>query len=247
RDQGKWEGKYLQRYFLTTFVICLVMAFPIMLIISTIGATIAYAIHESSQKVSLQVLSLPFALIPILGLLEANTPSPPPLYPLKTSLIVDASPQEVWDELVAFSQIDPPREWLFKTGISYPTHAEIKGEGVGAVRHCNFTTGAFVEPITIWEEPRLLAFSVQAQPPPMVEWSIYQDMHIEHLDGYFRSERGQFLLTPLPDGKTHLEGTTWYRHNIWPSFYWRWWSDYILHQIHFRVLKHIRKKAESKT
>ena len=44
---------------------------------------------------------------------------------------------------------------------------EIEGEGVGAVRHCVFSTGAFVEPITIWNEPRHLRFDVTAMPEPM--------------------------------------------------------------------------------
>ena len=60
------------------------------------------------------------------------------------------------------------------TGITYPTHAE----GVGAIRKCNFTTGRFLEPITIWDEPNLLEFSVLDQPPPMVEWSIYNNLDI---------------------------------------------------------------------
>jgi hypothetical protein len=115
---------------------------------------------------------------------------------------------------------------------------------VGAVRRCNFTTGTFVEPITTWDEPNLLAFSVLDQPPPMLEWSIYQDLAIEHLDGYFKSERGEFRLEELPKGSVKLMGTTWYRRDIWPTFYWGIYSNYILHKIHFRVLNHIKEKAE---
>ena len=78
----------------------------------------------------------------------------------------------------------------------------------------------------------------------MIEWSIYEDLEIVHLDGYFKSVKGQFKLEELANGQTKLQGTTWYRHDIWPSFYWKLWSDYILHKIHFRVLKHIKKEAE---
>jgi hypothetical protein len=41
-----------------------------------------------------------------------------------------------------------------------------------------------------------------------------------------------------------LEGTTWYRHGLWPAEYWRWWSDAIIHRIHLRVLRHVRMLAE---
>jgi hypothetical protein len=62
--------------------------------------------------------------------------------------------------------------------------------------------------------------------------------------GADRSAGGQFLLTPLPGGRTRLEGTTWYRHGLAPAEYWRLWSDEIIHKIHMRVLKHIKEEAE---
>ena len=119
------------------------------------------------------------------------------------------------------------------------------GRGVGAIRHCEFSTGPFVEPITVWDEPRRLAFDVTAQPHPMRERSPYRELHPPHLEGFFRSQRGQFLLTPLDSGRTRLEGTTWYEQDIWPGPYWRLWSDYLVHKIHSRVLDHIKAEAEA--
>ena len=107
-----------------------------------------------------------------------------------------------------------------------------------------FSTGTFVEPIEIWDEPRLLKFSVIANPPPLDEWTPYAKIRPPHLDGFFVSESGQFLLQPLGNGGTRLVGTTWYRHDIWPTFYWRLWSDELIHRIHLRVLRHIKRQAE---
>ena len=45
---------------------------------------------------------------------------------------------------------------------------------------------------------------------------------------------------------TRLEGTTWYQHGLWPSQYWRLWSDAIIHKIHLRVLRHIRDEVEAR-
>jgi hypothetical protein len=226
-------------------IICLTMAFPLLLLIGWMGATVGFAIHQSSRQVAASAFSLPLLLILLMGGLEHQASETPPLTSVHTEVVINASKQAIWDELVAFSEIEAPTEWLFYTGIAYPTHAEINGVGVGAVRRCNFTTGTFVEPITVWDEPNLLAFSVLDQPPPMLEWSIYQDLSIEHLNGYFKSERGEFRLESLPDGSVKLTGTTWYRHDIWPTFYWGIYSNYILHTIHFRVLNHIKIKAES--
>lgn len=147
--------------------------------------------------------------------------------------------------MIEFPQLEEPDELLFKAGIAYPVNAQIEGTGVGAVRHCNFTTGSFVEPITVWDEPRLLKFSVDEQPAPMKELSFW-DIDAPHLHDYFVSKQGQFKLTKLPNGNTLLEGTTWYYHNIKPAVYWRLWSDYIIHKIHNRVLEHIKVNAERK-
>jgi len=83
----------------------------------------------------------------------------------------------------------------------------IDGEGVGALRRCEFSTGAFVEPIIVWDAPRRLSFDVTAQPDPMRELSPYRSARPPHLAGAFRARRGEFRLIALPDGRTRLEGT----------------------------------------
>jgi hypothetical protein len=123
--------------------------------------------------------------------------------------------------------------------------ARIEGSGAGAVRRCEFSTGAFVEPIEVWDEPRLLRFSVTSNPAPMQEWNPLFAIHPPHLDGFLVSKEGQFLLTPLPGGKTRLTGSTLYQHGLWPAAYWRLWSDPIIHAIHDRVLRHIKTLTES--
>jgi hypothetical protein len=131
---------------------------------------------------------------------------------------------------------------VLKLGFAYPIEAKIDGTGVGAVRYCNFNTGPFVEPITVWQEPNLLAFDVKEQPEPMTEMSPYEHLTSAHLT-YLRSLKGQFRLYEK-EGKTVLEGTTFYTHDISPDVYWRQYSDEIIHQIHLRVLNYIKKVSE---
>jgi hypothetical protein len=228
-------------------LICLVMAAPLALGLAALGASVGYVMQKgpaARNAASPTVLTVLVGLPLLLGL-DGRQPAEPPLVAVRTALEVDAPPEAVWDHLVSFSTLPEPEDWLFRTGIAYPIRAEIDGEGVGAVRHCIFTTGAFVEPITAWDAPYRLAFSVAAQPHPMQEWTLYEEVHPPHLDGYFRTERGQFLLTSLPGGRTRLEGTTWYRHDLWPQAYWQPWSTFVLHRIHRRVLKHIQHLSEA--
>src|SRR5262249_14187629 len=141
----------------------------------------------------------------------------PPLFAVRSAIEVDAPPEEVWKQVVSFAEIPRPQEWIFHTGIAYPIRAEIAGRAVGAGRRCMFSTGPFVEPIEVWDEPRLLRFGVTANPAPMQEWSLYSAIQPRHLHGFLLSREGQFLLSPLPGGRTRLEGTTWYQHGFWPA------------------------------
>jgi hypothetical protein len=147
--------------------------------------------------------------------------------------------------VVAFRPLDEPTDWLARAGLAYPRSARIVGTGVGAVRYCEFSTGAFVEPITGWEPGRRLAFDVIASPPPLRELSPYPNVKAPHLDGFLRSRRGEFRLTPLPGGRTRLEGRTWYELDMAPDGYWRPIADWLIHRIHERVLTHIRHLVEN--
>jgi len=223
-------------------VICIAMAAPFGLLLTCVGSLIGYAIINKTPNNAPTAMLILIGIIPTMGFIEKD--SKPTLTSVVTSIEINADPKTVWKNVVEFPQLDEPTELIFKTGIAYPINAKIEGTGVGAVRHCNFTTGSFVEPITVWDEPRLLKFDVVEQPAPMKELSFW-DIDAPHLHDYFVSKQGQFKLTVLPNGKTLLEGTTWYYHNIKPTFYWQLWSDHIIHKIHDRVLTHIKKNAES--
>jgi hypothetical protein len=228
-----WEG-----------IICLIMAAPIGFIFTYFGFLIGFYFSKSNLKrqtptaIILLVLSSPSLMA-----FEDTLKETDDLRSVVTTIEINATPDEVWENVVSFPQLKAPTEFIFKAGIAYPINATIKGKGVGAVRHCNFSTGSFIEPITVWDEPRLLKFSVDEQPEPMKEVSFY-DIHPNHLHGYWVSKQGQFKLTALPNGHTLLEGTTWYVNKIKPASYWTIWSDNIVHNIHRRVLKHIKTHAE---
>lgn len=228
--------------------ICLAMAAPLALVIGSIGATIGYVIQRRPEMMYPAPSMMLVLLLSVPGLMEAEHAAPPepPVFAVRTSIEINAPPEEVWRQVVSFAEIPPPRDPLFRLGIAYPTRATIEGRGVGAVRHCEFSTGAFVEPIKVWDEPHLLRFSVAANPPPLQEWTPYQEIHPPHLQGYLVSRQGQFVLTPLPGNRTRLEGTTWYQHHLWPADYWQLWSDVIIHHIHLRVLRHIKREAEQR-
>jgi hypothetical protein len=227
-------------------IICLIMAMPLALALSALGGMVGYVIQRRTTRSTAGMAALLLFLPIILGMEEIQPPTPP-VFEVRSSVDIQAPPKKVWKNVVAFTEIPPPHELLFKVGVAYPIRAEITGKGPGAVRHCVFSTGPFVEPIQVWDEPRLLKFSVTDNPAPMEEWTPYHAIHPPHLHGFLISNGGQFRLIPLPNGGTRLEGTTWYLHHMWPASYWRVWSDEIIHEIHMRVLNHIKMESEAKS
>jgi len=226
--------------------LCILMAAPLAFPLSLLGAMMAHSMQSRPHTgASMPAVMLwLFVTTPALITAESKLQRPLPLREVRTEVVVDASANVVWKRVIAFPPLPPPTEWLFRTGIAYPKGAENRGEGVGAVRFCVFSTGAFVEPIETWDPPRCLAFRVTKQPAPMNEWSPF-DIHPPHLDNFLVSQSGQFQLESLPDGRTRLVGTTVYTNKMWPAEYWGLWSDAIIHAIHRRVLDHVKQTAET--
>lgn len=230
--------------------ICIAMAIPIFLVMSLCGTIAADVLADAwtprkppSATAVYSLFLLPLVLQPVTKLAPADDSST--VREVLTVIEIAAPPEKVWPSVVQFSELPPPDEWIFKMGVAHPLRARIEGHGVGAIRRCQFSTGDFVEPITTWNEPSELSFSVAFQPRPMDELSIYDKVYAPHLDGFIQSQRGQFKLIRLENGGTRLEGRTWFTINIHPASYWAIFADELIHRIHQRVLRHIRSEVET--
>ena len=224
-------------------ILCLAMATPIAVPIALLGSWIGKTVIHKTPPAIGPTLSVVLLLgAASLGFDLGSAPAR--LLPVRTAVQINASAQTVWDEMLEFDTIQRERDWLFKTGISYPVDAHVIMTATDTVRYCNFSTGSFVEPITTWDPPRLLAFDVREQPVPMSEMNPFYDIHPSHLETTFLSRKGQLKLTEIGPGLTELEGTTWYEVHMGPEWYWRAWSDFIIHRIHLRVLNTVKFAAE---
>jgi uncharacterized membrane protein YhaH (DUF805 family) len=231
-------------FFAIEGLICLVMAAPILLVLVFLGAGLGYLVARGTRRPAPLAVSLAFGF-PLIFALDLLFPTQPDLREVRSEIVVAAPPTVVWKHVISFSELPPPTELMFKVGVACPQRAVIHGSGVGAVRHCEFTTGAFVEPVTVWKPGEELSFRVAAQPDALRELTLWKGVRPPHLDGYIQSKRGQFKLEAMPGGKTRLIGTTWYELRIGPEAYWAQWSDPLIHAIHLRVLRHVRDLSES--
>lgn len=224
-------------------VVCLLMALPLAAPFVIFGALIGRSVADGPITETSPLLFI-LLVLPLAAWAEPALRNER-LYSVTSQVHIAATPAEVWPHVVSFPPLPPPRELWFRLGIAYPIRARIEGQGIGAVRYCEFSTGAFVEPITTWDEPNTLAFDVSEQPDPLRELSPYPWVYADHREDTISSQRGEFRLRPAPDGGTILEGTTWYDLSLYPASYWVLWSDGLIRSIHLRVLRHIKAETEA--
>ncbi|TWT75232.1 DUF805 domain-containing protein [Allorhodopirellula solitaria] len=234
--------------------ICLLMAFPLLWPLSFFGGLAGRAISVARLRYRDERRGMigTMLLLPLAILLEPFDDHRV-LHRVDTTVVINAPADRVWEQVIAFPEITERPAWFFRLGIAAPIRARIDGEGVGACRYCEFTTGPFVEPITVWLPPSpsskagRLAFDVAEQPQPMREWTPFSGLHPPHLEDGFVSRRGQFLLEPMPGNRTRLTGTTWYDIDVRPRLYWQAWAAPTIHAIHCRVLDHIKRGCEERS
>jgi uncharacterized membrane protein YhaH (DUF805 family) len=229
-------------------LICLLMAAPLAWLLAMFGGLLAMLIHgrANSPEPNPSMFAVLLVSLPILFGAKHAAPPPVPRFQVDTTTEIAAPPEVVWKRLIQFPPLPVASELPFRLGISYPIEARITGEGLTADRECLFSTGSFKEPILVWEPGKHFAFSVSDEPLLMKETSPFENIHVRHLEDHdFQPERADFVLVRLPNGGTRLEGTTTYQNKMWPGQYWRLWTDAIIHSIHNRVFRHVKKLAEA--
>jgi hypothetical protein len=225
-------------------IVCILMATPMTLPCTMIGGLIGYFLQKRSTKASTLTTCIFIVLSPFFMGAE-SVYKEPTLHEVTSEIIIDAPIEKVWDIVIEFPPLDEPEEFIFRAGISYPTHATMTEADGKLIRECHFNTGPFVEPITEMNKPYKLAFDVTEQPAPMVSTRPFKYLE-PPLDAYLKSKKGQFVLKETRDGRVKLIGTTWYEQELFPAAYWGAMTDSIIHQIHVRVLQHIKSHSNHK-
>ena len=192
--------------------------------------------HRKAPMLSVAVLPLVFAV-------EAAMP---PAVPIDTteSIEIAAPPAAVWRVITSDRPIGLPPGLPGLAGLAYPLRGRLQGEGVGARRLGDFSTGTAVEKVTVWDPGRRLGFAVLSQPPAMEEMSPYRKVHAPHLYGYVVTGDTRYVLTPIASGGTRLtlEATTVLR--IDPLPYWEPIARWAFRTNVRRVLASAKLQAE---
>jgi len=229
---------------------CLVIFLPLLILPALLGGLLGYAAGKAlPRREQAAALASGALLLLVTFGVEAIAPAPPTAAPVvETALEIDAPPADVWPLVTSVADMPPPVEYPFNAGIAYPVRATLDDGAVGAVRRCDFNTGTALETVTAWEPGRLLRFTIDSQPPPLRELTLYRTVHQPHLDGAVRNRVGELELVPLDGGRrTRLVGRSWYETSLSPAPYWESYAEVVIHAIHRRVLGAVKARAEEKS
>lgn len=238
-------------FFLTTvlvgmeeFICLLVLAGPFF-ILGTIGALIIRLIilHRRSNNKILAVMVLPFLLSP----LEEAIKSPSEIYKVESEVIIAASPETVWNNIVEVPAIreDEYTPGIFnRLGIPRPLSADVTAKEKGATRIGNFEGGLrFVETLNDFQPHERVSFSIVVE-PASVSSRVF-DQHV--LNGnYFTFVEAAYELSAASPTEVRLKLSSSYRLTSKVNFYGKFWGDMILKDFQDRLLNVIENRSETK-
>jgi hypothetical protein len=223
-------------------IVCLILASPIGFGVACVGGALGRAIALHTRRTPRETLS-GLALLPLVFAVE-HVMSATTSFDTTETAVVHASAERVWQSIVNMDALDEPPALPFRLGVAYPLRGEIIGDGVGAIRLGEFSTGIAIERITEWIPNRKLAFEVVSDVPGMRELSPYEHVHAPHVVGYFLTKETSFELTSLADGRTEIIERTLHELKLDPIFYWLPLARWVVHANNARVLAHIGRQAE---
>jgi len=227
-------------------IICVVMALPILLPIVTVGAVLAYLASQFvGQRWSRQQPLMLLALLPYLfASVEAQLRAPDSEHVVHNSVIVLASPEVVWREIIRVPAIRPDEQSfspLHLLGLPRPIEATLSYEGVGAVRHASFEHDlVFVETVNEWRDKQSIGFAIQrdqASVPPEPLGAI-GGPHFDML-------QGRYEIQPIGDGRVILHLSSTHRLSTRFNWYAGLWTEPIMSELQRYILDIVRARAEA--
>ncbi|HMQ02381.1 MAG TPA: hypothetical protein PKD26_00495 [Pyrinomonadaceae bacterium] len=237
-------------FFLTTvlvgmeeFLCLLILAGPFF-ILGTIGALIVRLIilHRRNSKL-LAVMVLPFLFSPV----EEAISSPSEIYKVESSVMIAASPERVWANIVEVPMIrdDEFSPGVFNhLGVPRPLSAEISAKEKGATRIGSFDGGLrFVETLIEFEPNERVSFSIVVD-PDSVGPRVF-DQHVLNGD-YFAFIDAGYDIADAGDGHVRLTLTSRYQLTSKVNFYGKFWGDMILRDFQDRLLDVVRARSEQR-
>lgn len=224
-------------------IICLVLISPVFFAASAVGALIAALVNNHWHRPGTLhcFIVLPF----LLGPLESILPPADSVQLVSSTILIQATPEEVFDQLANVQQIKPDElgfSLMHLIGLPRPIAADMSGSGVDAVRTSRWEKAvAFEERITVWQRPTAMHYAFHIPPGGIPRDAL--DRHVEMGGEYFTVVDGGYDLRPTSEG-TELRLSTRFENKSRLQLYGNLWGKMVLADFHRSILGLMKHRAE---
>ncbi len=171
------------------------------------------------------------AALPLIGQqLEDRIPRRTEIAVIKTGLTIDATPQEAWNAIMFYEDVEHSPPWLLHLALPQPIRSEGSKQKEGEIVTCFYNCGEIKKRISKVDAPRQLAFNV-----------IDIQMRSEN---YAKLKDGSFEIEPVGTKQSRITLTTRFERKLRPAFFWEPIEHKVIHTLHGHVLEGMRRKAE---
>ncbi len=200
--------------------ICIALMAPLFMVCGTVGGIIMGLLLYFGRARKTHVGAI--AVMPFLMMIaESFAPLIDADARIRDSVVIDASPQTVWDEIMTAESIRPaelPPSLTHFIGVPRPVEGINRDTPNGEIRYSKWERGVSFEAVVTEREPYqsirwFYAFDAHSFPPGSM------DEHVEIGGKFFGLEDTTFNLRPLPGNRTELEIIANYRVTSSINFY----------------------------
>lgn len=147
-----------------------------------------------------------------------------------TSMTFDAAPQDVWDRLMFYEQIDQRPPLHLRLLLPTPIETAGRKSEIGDEARCLYRGGYLIKRVTQVEPRRRYVFEVSEQ--ALV------------VGGGVRLSGGEYVIRELARGRAEVRIVTRYTSPRWPRWLWRPVERAVCHSFHRHILRAMRREVE---
>jgi hypothetical protein len=216
-------------------VLCAFLAFPLLAAALVIGASVGHlfrilVLDRFRHQRGTTALLLALTPLLILAGQRAEQPSLDEVRreTISDSVVIEASPEEVWRNVQSIDRVDVSKPWLMYIGLPIPIRCTLERTGVGAKRTCYFNNGFIQETITEWSPPQLMRLSIDRTNMPGRHWLGFENAVYE-----LRREGSATRLTRTTTITSHLR----------PVWYWKFFETLGVRSEHKYILRDLAERT----
>ncbi len=223
------------------FLCILIIIFPFLISAAVIGPLATILIKNINSKKLYSIIFIPLLLSP----LEAILPNQQESFQVKTEIVINASQEQVWANLLEVPELSDEYQagLLNYIGVPKPLYSKLQIVDGQEYRVGYFSEGIeLYETITKLEAVKFVNFKIQLEKSKLR--NLPTDQQLLNSD-YFKFDNISYSLKRITKNKTLLTLSTQYSIESKMNFYANFWAKTIIKDFESKLLNALKKTIEN--